>query len=114
MSNDLIEAIKDALPAEAELYVVNCLSGFDLAVSWKLGDDPERPNKRSKTIVSSVSKEVSDDFSCASGQVKQLALARLRTFLTKNFQQFNPNHSSPIFEPPPVERWQLTTSVLFG
>ncbi|MDX1557348.1 MAG: hypothetical protein R3193_00460 [Marinobacter sp.] len=114
MSNDLIDAIRSAMPPDAELRVVNRLPGFDVAVSWKLDDDPERPNKPSKTIAISVTDEAAEDFTNASGSEKQDALARLQKFLAQNLRKFDPAHNTPKYESPPVERWQLTTSVLFG
>ncbi|WP_144821610.1 hypothetical protein [Marinobacter piscensis] len=114
MSNELVEAIKLAMPPDAELRVVNRLPGFDVDVSWKLDDDPERPNKPSKTIAISVTDEAAEDFANASGPMKHDALARLQKFLTENLRRFDPAHNTPKYEPPPVERWRLTNSVLFG
>jgi len=86
MSNDLIDAIRSAMPPDAELRVVNRLPGFDVGVSWKLDDDPERPNKPSKTIVISITDEAAEDFANASGSEKQDALERLQKFWRRTFE----------------------------
>jgi len=114
MSNELIEAIRLAMPPYAELRIVNRLPGFDVVVSWKLEDDPGRPNKPSKTIAISVTDEAAEDFANASGSMKQDALAKLQKFLAENLRKFDPAHDTPKYESPPVEKWQLTNSVLFG
>lgn len=114
MSNELVEAIRSAMPPDAELRVVNRLPGFDVSVSWKLDDEPGRPNKPSKMIAISVTDEAAEDFASASGPMKQDALAGLQKFLANNLRKFDPTHNTPRYESPPVERWQITKSVLFG
>jgi len=54
---DIVNAIRQLMPADAEIRVANTITGLSVGVSWKLHDDPERPNKTSKTICIVVSHE---------------------------------------------------------
>jgi hypothetical protein len=102
------------MPADAEIRVVSSPFGFDVAVSWKLNDDLERPNKMSKTISIHVSHEVVQDFSNASEHGQTDAYRRLNSFLSQKLANLDPRHNAPRHESPPVEQWFIDTNLLFG
>jgi hypothetical protein len=64
--DQILQAIKTAMPANAEMRVVPEVGAFNVGVSWKLNDDPDRPNKMSKTISICVSHEAAQDFASSS------------------------------------------------
>lgn len=102
------------MPANAEIQIIQATGGFSVGVSWKLNDDPERPNKMSKTISITVSSEAAEDFASALGQNQQEAYQRVNAFLSQKLANFDPNHDVPKYESPPVEKWVITTNVLNG
>jgi hypothetical protein len=112
MHEKLLQAIQVVTPPGAEIKTKNGIDGIGFSVSWLLGDDPERPNKRSKTIVISVSHEAAQDYETAPNSAD--AGARLQRILAENFANFDPNHDTAKYEPPPVERWVIRSDMLFG
>ncbi len=112
--SEIVNAITQAMPADANIQVVGSIGGFRVGVSWKLNDDPERPNKMSKTISIVISDEAAQDYSSASSQSQQEAYERLNTFLSQKLSSFDPSHDVPKYEPPPVEKWIITSNILIG
>ncbi len=65
LQDEIMETITNAMPDEAVIKVVEKIGDFHVGISWKLNDDPERPNKMSKTILIIVSHEAVEDYSSA-------------------------------------------------
>lgn len=112
--DQILQAIKAAMPQGAEIRVVPGVGTLNVGVSWKLNDDPERPNKMSKTIAIVVSHEAAQDFASASAANQAVAYQRVATFLAQKLAQFDPTHDAPKYEPPPVEHWAITSAVVNG
>jgi hypothetical protein len=94
-----------ALPGEGD---------FVLLASWKLGTDPARPNKRSKTVRISVSQEALEDYRDGQEGQREYADQRLASLLRKGLAQLDPSHDAPRGTDPPVEKWQIGTIELNG
>jgi hypothetical protein len=110
----IIAAVRDAMPQNAEIHVAPGLAHFNVIAAWKLNSAPERPNKMSKTISIEVTHEAAQDFASASAEVQSRSYERVARFISEKLQNFDPNHDTPRFEPPPVERWFVTSAVLVG
>jgi hypothetical protein len=93
------------LPGEAE---------FVLLASWKLGTDPTRPNKRSKTVRIGISQEAMEEYGRSAIGGSEHADKRLESFLRKNFARLNPSHDAPLGTEPPVEKWHFSAIELNG
>lgn len=112
--DEVVSVIRQVMPADAEIQVNSSTFGFDVGVSWRLNDDPERPNKMSKTILICVSHEAAQDFTSALARDQADACSRLNSFLSQKLANFDPKHNAPRHEPPPVEQWLIDTNLLFG
>ena len=112
--NEVMSTIRQVMPADAEIQVVSSTFDFNVGVSWRLNDDPERPNKMSKTIRIHVSHEAAQDFASASEHGQEDAFRRLNSFLSQKLANFDPKHNAPRHESPPVEQWFIDTNLLFG
>jgi hypothetical protein len=112
LEDQILQAIRAAMPASAEIRVVPAINALNVGVSWKLNDDPERQNKMSKTIWICVSHEAVQDFASASAADQGAAYRRVSEFLSKKLAQFDPQHDAPRHEPPSVEKWVITSTVL--
>jgi hypothetical protein len=110
----IVQAIRQAVPANAEIQVVPGMAEINVGVSWRLNDDPDRPNKMSKTIAIRVSQEGAQDFASASAVDQAAAYERVVRFLSAKLAHFEPNHSVPKYESPPVEQWVIGSDVLLG
>jgi len=84
IENQIIKVIKTVVPANAEVHRVQGVDALNIEISWRLNDDPERPNKMSKTIEICVSHEAAADFESASSANQSRASQRVRAFLEKN------------------------------
>lgn len=114
LEDQILQAIKAAMPANAEIQVVPGIGAFNVGVSWKLNDDPKRPNKMSKTISICVSHEVAEDFASASAVDQGGAFRRVVAFLSVKLATFDPKHNVPKYEAPPVEQWVISSGVVLG
>jgi hypothetical protein len=112
--DQILQAIKAAMPADAEIRVIPGVASLNVGVSWKLNDDPERPNKMSKTIAICVSHEAAQDFASASAANQSGAYQRVSAFLAQKLAQFDPTHNAPKYEAPPVEQWVIGSAVVVG
>jgi hypothetical protein len=99
-----------------EARVVSVAEDQDLvlAISWRLGTDPERPSKRSKTVQLTISQEALDDYARAPEGQKQASDARLERHLAERLTGFDPEHQAPLGHEPPIERWLVDTMTLVG
>jgi hypothetical protein len=114
MEDAILGIIKATMPGDAEIQVVSGVGALNIGVSWKLNDDPERPNKMSKTIRICVSHEAAQDLNSAAQHQQTSALRRVSYFLAQKFSQFDPRHDTPKNLPPPVETWIIDTKVIGG
>jgi hypothetical protein len=114
LEDQIIQAIKAAMPSNAEIQVVPGVGSLNIGVSWKLNDDPARPNKMSKTISICVPHEAVQDFASASAVNQSAAYQRVSAFLTQKLSQLDPTHNAPKYEPPPVEQWIITSAIVVG
>ena len=112
LEDQILQAIRAAMPASAEIRVVPEINALNVGVSWKLNDDPERQNKMSKTISICISHEAVQDFASASAANQGAAYRRVSEFLSAKLAQFDPQHNAPRHESPPVEEWVITSAVL--
>jgi hypothetical protein len=102
------------MPPGALIQFVPGVGCLNVGVSWKLNDDPDRPNKMSKTIAIAVSHEAAQDFASASAANQVQAFERVATFLKHKLAQFDPSHNSPKYDSPPVEHWVINTAIVNG
>ena len=111
---EIFSSIRQAMPADAQMDIIGSSSSFYVSVAWPLNDDPERPNKMSKTISIHVSHEAMQDYANTHENIYPEVRGRLQRFLREKLRAFDPSHCNPRNVPPPVERWDITTSTLFG
>ena len=113
-AEQIIRAIRQATPPSAEIQVAPGLASINVYVAWKLNNDPARPNKMSKTIAIQVTHEAAQDFENASAADQANAYGRIARFIAARLASFDPIHDAPRFEPPPVERWFISSNVIVG
>lgn len=111
----IVTEIMKHMPKGAEKYLVeNGSSGFVLSVHWKLKDDPERPNRYSKTIVVFISRELLEDLPNYPASMQQSALQKISSWTAAKFKAFDPSHDVPKYLQPPSEQWTIPVDRLFG
>lgn len=104
--NKWIELMRPIFPLDARIEIEES-NDIAIKIVWKLSNDPERLNKRSrliKIIISEEAVEDCQDFDEASHKFKDIVLNR--------YSAFNPDHDNPREVGPPVEEWLISTNDL--
>lgn len=98
-----IELIRPLFPNDARIETD---AGDDvvLRIDWKLGSDPDRPNKRSRLIRVIIPREAITD--CHDFKT---AGSRFRKIIQDRLSVFNPDHDIPKYGSPPIEEWVIST-----
>ncbi len=84
-----------------------------IRINWLLGNDPECPDKRSKTIRLVVAEEAVEEYELAPEAGKETAKTRLVGYFRARLAEFDPDHDSPRHTQPPEESW-IVTSLMLG
>lgn len=101
-------------PAGTRLVELPGEGDYVLLASWKLGTDPKRPSKRSKTVHIGVSQEAMEDYRDGPAGQREYADNRLEMLLRKHLATLDPSHDTPPGTEPPIERWAIGTVELNG
>jgi hypothetical protein len=104
--------VEDEFPKHGEFRVRRESGDVYIYVDWKLGNDPERPNKRSKKIKICISQEAVEDYMGGDDNDRKIADEKLRRIVAIKFKAFNPEHDVPAHAPVPIEQWTITTEML--
>jgi hypothetical protein len=102
--DEWIRLIRPLFPKSARIEMDG---GRDVAlrIDWKLGNDPNRPNKRSRLIRMVIpEKAIRDcaDFKTAGSRIKKIIQDKLSVF--------NPDHNTHRCGKRPTEEWVVSTS----
>lgn len=103
------EILKSHFSNHAEIYLHD-MDDFCLDVQWKLKNDPNRPNKRSRKIRLIISERTIDDYSEADDQAKQKFDTKLNNYIAQYCATFNPDHDTQRDQATPV----VTVHLPFG
>lgn len=101
LQNHWSDLIRPLFKQSAELRVLDFKDHYEAVVSWKLGTDPSRPSKRSKTIRIIVSEEAVEDYLKKSESKRENDDEKLVQFIKSNLENFDPNHDNPKHLPRP-------------
>lgn len=111
--DEVLDLIRQVMPATAEVQVVSSAFDFDVDVFWKLDDTPDRPNKISRKISIHFTHAAVQDYTDASADKQADAYRRIKSLLSRKLASFNPKHDTPRHEAPPVEQWFIDTDPLW-
>ena len=114
LEDKILQTIKAAMPATAEIRVVSRNFSLNVEVSWRLNDDPERLTKMSKAILICVLHEVVTDVANMSDEKQTASCKRISEFLSARLAQFDPQHNASSCEITPAEQWVINSAVVLG
>lgn len=106
--NQFIQLIKkDIFPNNVEFNIKYNFDAetYECYIDWKLNNDQNRPNKRSKKIKIQVSREGLEDYNNKNVKQRQAAQNQFENFIKERMKRFDPNHDKPKYEEPPMEEW---------
>ena len=107
--NSLLQPV---FPAGTKFDVDLNTSDFRAEVRWKVGTDPDRPNKMSKTIFIIVPGETENDYANKNDARRQSDDMKLLGFVESNFDNHNPDYDSLKGVQPPEVKWVAGSNVL--
>jgi len=87
-------------------------SYFRAKVRWKVGTDPDRPNKMSKTIIITVPREAASDYANKNDDQRRSDDTKLREFVKSKLANHDPDHDNPKDSKPPKVEWLAGSNVL--
>lgn len=105
--NHFANLILSSFPEINEAKPHPYIRDFKINLSWLLNNDPDRPNKRSKTIKITISEEQMDDYKNLSQNNKKQADIKLKKFIENKKSQLDANHNSPYGAVAPIEEWHV-------
>jgi hypothetical protein len=115
ISDKIVAVVLKQMPLHAEHYQTeSTFEGIVLGVHWKLKNDPNRPNKYSKTIIIFLSCELLEDFPNYPQSMQDAALAKIENGIRDRLKTFDPNHTHSRYEQPPTVHWKISTEEIFG
>lgn len=83
-----------------------------LKVRWKLGTDPQRPQKPARAINIYFTREFCKTYAGLDAQRQSEWDERVRDLLAGKFAAFNPEHNAPHGAPVPEESWFVTPAAV--
>jgi len=95
-------------PKEAQFRRRPASDDLCFSVSWKLKNDPARPNKRSRRIILVLPEELLEDYRDDDQNARAARERRMTDLVGQRLKQFDPNHNTPYGQPEPEEQWVLT------
>ena len=116
MNKDLHEhwlnQIRPLFPEGTEFTPFVDFEDFTTKASWRLNNDPERPNKRSKIIKIIIPSDVIDDYENKTTAKKQEDDEKLLQYVEQFINELDPNHDTPKENPVPEVDFVIGGNVL--
>ena len=107
--NTITETLTELLPEDAELFVQDSKNQYLATFNWPIDSDPERPHKRSKTVLLKINEIAMRDLGEVGNKLEAKALIDLETYLKNQLQLFKPDHNNPKGKPEPIEKWEISS-----
>ena len=107
--NNLLQPL---FPEDSEFSPCIYSDRYEATISWKITTDPQRPNKRSKTIRIVVPEETIDDYENKSVVASKSDDEKLKRFILDSFKMFEPDHDTSKEMPRPEVKWIAGSGIL--
>jgi hypothetical protein len=112
MAEDLLDQwvrlITPIFPPNA--WIVSRFSKNDhiIQIDWKLGNDPQRQDKRSKKIQIIIKEDAIEDYLDRNKQGRELYNIRLKQSIGERYDRFNPDNDAVSTNYVPTETWLVS------
>ena len=104
--------LRPVFPDGTDFDVDPNASDFRAEARWKVGTDPDRPNKMSKTIFIIVPVETARDYANKTDAQRQSDDNKLLEFVKSQLASHDPDHDNPKEGLPPAVKWVAGSNVL--
>lgn len=112
IGDELIASVKELFPKHAEFnsQIDHSKHAYICSIYWKLNNDKDRPNKPSRIILVTISREAIEDSDYENR--KQIIQERFKAVIAAKYKSFNPEHDIPRYQSPPTEEWLIENNSL--
>ncbi|WP_083003185.1 hypothetical protein [Halomonas sp. GT] len=107
----ITQIARSGMPSSTEINLKTQIEYYQAFISWNLNDDPERPNKKSKTIILNVSYEVLEDILKLPEDKQRQAMNQIEAHLRDNLKSFDTSHDTPYCTPVPSVTWVIDSTI---
>jgi hypothetical protein len=118
MADDLLDywvnLIKTIFPANAWISSRFLNNGHLIQIDWKLENDPEHPNKRSKKIEIIIKEGSIDDYLNKNKTDREVSDTMLKELICDRFHHFNADDDTYAAQYGSTERWLIPRHVFNG
>lgn len=104
--------LKPLFPNHADLRLIPSGNGIQIFVDWKLNNDQERPNKRSRKIIIRFCQETLEDYEAGQPQERTIADNKIVQLISHRLSSFEPNPDTHYGFPEPLEEWPVLTNAI--
>ena len=116
MTEDLLDywlrIITPLFPTNAWIVSNQFNGGHLILIDWKLDNDPQQPNKRSRKIQITIEEEAIDNYLDKSRAERDVSDIKMRQWLSERYNQFDPEHNARTSRSVATERWRISRNVL--
>jgi hypothetical protein len=116
MTEDLLDywlrIIKPLFPTNA--WFAARLSDGDhlIQIDWKLENNPQQPDKRSRKIQIIIKEEAIDDYLSKNKDDRALLDIKMKQWISERYNHFNPDHDAPTSNSISTDKWRISRDVL--
>jgi len=116
MTEDLLDywlrMIKPLFPANA--WVASSLSGggHTIQIDWKLENDPQRQNKRSRKIEIIIKEEVIDDYLTKTRDERALSDIKMKQWIAERYKDFILDQDADTVHSASPDKWRISKDML--
>ena len=116
MAEDLLDfwvrLITPIFPTNAWIVSRFSKNNHIIQIDWRLGNDPQKPSKRSKTIEITIKEDAIEDYLDKNKLDRELYGILLKNLICERYNHFDPDIDARTSQYIPVEKWLISKDVL--
>jgi hypothetical protein len=116
MAEDLLDRwvrlITPIFPPNAWIVSRFSENNYIIQIDWKLGNDPQRRNKRSKKIQIIIKEDAIEDYLDKNKQNRESYNIILKQSIFERYNRFNPDNDALTIKSIPAETWLVSKDFL--
>ena len=116
MAEDLLDfwvrLITPIFPTNAWIVSRFSKNNHIIQIDWKLGNDPQKPSKRSKTIEITIKEDAIEDYLDKNKKDRELSDIMLKEFICERYNHFISDNDIHANQYASTEKWLISRDVL--
>ncbi len=116
MTEDLLDywlrIIRPLFPANAWIAPRLVDGDYEIQIDWRLENDLEQPNKRSRKILLIIREEVIDDYLDKNKADRELSDIKMGEWISERYSHFNADDGTQPSRYASADKWSISKDVL--